>query len=398
MALQGTLETFALPDVLRLLASTKKTGILRVDTDRGHGEIQVVDGALGGGSAERAPRAEAPSDVLFEMLRSGMGSFVFDTDAQVDTSAGGQDVEAALAAAEAQLTEWSEISAVVPSPHREVTLRPEHEGDITLSSDQWRVITTIGGGCTVAQLGERLDQVELVATRAVRDLVEIDAVILSDADVVSDAASASAPVSAPVVAEPPAPVEPVVAATPKAEAPAPTEAPAIAADPDSFLAADPNPLPPLPTRQANGHAPTPDAPVTPVAPLFGDAPAAAPTEAPDAPAATAPAWEPDSFGDDSSSFFDDDDDEDPLADDPFGPDPFRIPRLPSTDEAESDSESVEMARQLSNLSPRAAQAVAAAAAATTDEEREQALAQATEDGEEPVNRGLLLKFLSSVDE
>ena len=83
MALQGTLETFALPDVLRLLASTKKSGVLRVDTERGHGEVVVVDGALAGGSAERAPLAEDPADVLFELLRSADGSFLFDTDADV---------------------------------------------------------------------------------------------------------------------------------------------------------------------------------------------------------------------------------------------------------------------------------------------------------------------------
>jgi hypothetical protein len=40
--------------------------------------------------------------------------------------------------------------------------------------------------------------------------------------------------------------------------------------------------------------------------------------------------------------------------------------------------------------------VAAAARASSDEEREAALADAVGDDEEPINRGLLLKFLSSV--
>ena len=60
------------------------------------------------------------------------------------------------------------------------------------------------------------------------------------------------------------------------------------------------------------------------------------------------------------------------------------------DQAEAD----EVARQLAMLSPRAAQAVAAAAA-DTDAERGAAL-DAVDDGDEPVDRGLLLKFLSSV--
>jgi hypothetical protein len=65
----------------------------------------------------------------------------------------------------------------------------------------------------------------------------------------------------------------------------------------------------------------------------------------------------------------------------------------------ADDEAVdadEVARQLASLSPRAARAVAAAAKADTMEDREAALADVTGDDDEPINRGLLLKFLSSV--
>ena len=65
----------------------------------------------------------------------------------------------------------------------------------------------------------------------------------------------------------------------------------------------------------------------------------------------------------------------------------------------ADDEAVdadEVARQLASLSPRAARAVAAAAKADTMEEREAALADVTGEDDEPINRGLLLKFLSSV--
>jgi hypothetical protein len=60
------------------------------------------------------------------------------------------------------------------------------------------------------------------------------------------------------------------------------------------------------------------------------------------------------------------------------------------------AEADEVAKQLASLSPKAARAVAAAARATTEEDRDAALAEASEDDEEPINRGLLLKFLSSV--
>ena len=75
------------------------------------------------------------------------------------------------------------------------------------------------------------------------------------------------------------------------------------------------------------------------------------------------------------------------------------------DEAETDAvddqdddvaDADEVARQLASLSPKAARAVAAAAKASSSEERDAALAKASEDDDEPINRGLLLKFLSSV--
>jgi hypothetical protein len=63
---------------------------------------------------------------------------------------------------------------------------------------------------------------------------------------------------------------------------------------------------------------------------------------------------------------------------------------------ENEAEADEVAKQLASLSPKAARAVAAAARAATDEERDAALAEAADEDEEPINRGLLLKFLSSV--
>lgn len=436
MALQGTLETFALPDVLRLLASTKKTGVLRVETDRGAGELLVVDGELTGGSASRAPRADRPADVLFEMLRTTDGSFVFDADASPSGGGAPQDVESALADAEAQLAEWREIEAVVPSPHRLVTLRSERDAAITLDPPQWRAVAALAGGCTVDELGGRLDLPELATARTIRDLVELGAVDLGDHDVAAvDAAPAPQAASAPVPEPAPAPepaFEPLrLADEPVAEAPAeladrvdgPNRYDAedtFSADPytseetsseDSFSSGGVSGLPPLPGVEehrngtsfggdGSGFAPAApssfgdqEPPLAPVAPLFGGSHGA------EAPSSEPAAWSNDqSFGTSpASSFFDDDDEDDPLADDPFGPDPFRIPKLPTVETA-TDPEAAEMARQLANLSPRAAQAVAAAAAATSAEERDQALAQVPQEGDEPVNRGLLLKFLSSVDE
>ncbi|MCP5028391.1 MAG: hypothetical protein GY929_19110, partial [Actinomycetia bacterium] len=84
-----------------------------------------------------------------------------------------------------------------------------------------------------------------------------------------------------------------------------------------------------------------------------------------------------------------------LGDPPPPPPPPPAPRADPAPAVDTDaSDPAEVARQLANLSPRAARAVAAAARADTDEEREAALADMDE-SDEPLNRGLLMKFLSN---
>ena len=69
MALQGTLDTFALPDVLRLLASTKKTGRLVIDGNRGTGNVWVDAGSVVGMQATGSETDASQVDVLFDKAR-----------------------------------------------------------------------------------------------------------------------------------------------------------------------------------------------------------------------------------------------------------------------------------------------------------------------------------------
>lgn len=553
MALQGTLETFALADVLRLLASTKKSGVLRIDGGRGHGEMSIADGELVGASATGAPRAERPAEVLFELLRYETGSFVFDGDIEVVTGDHPVNVDEALADAEEQLREWREIEAVVPSPTRLVTLFADRDKDITLNPRQWAAVVALGEGASTNELSERLGVAELPATRLVRDLVELGAVEIGD-EVSLLTASTSAATNV-VIADLPTTIDPVEAdlafidepdassaeESPLEDVPFEDAAPEVsgleeavldAPDSDSLDSGNldsynadldspdldspdldspgldldsggsslddilagatsaPPPPPPPPSRasfldladDSDPQAPAafqptivPDPPPPPPAPAFGGSgaplsfadapslidepapPASPPTPSPpsggplfasdpaksafappadqafaepsspafaspppppppvDPPASFAPAADPltswnddDDDGDDGLSGFHNDDESVPLfnssssspgPDDPFGPDPFIIPSFTSSpSDAKEAEEAAELARQLANLSPRAQQAVAAAAAAGTDEERAQAIDRAEEVSDEPINRNLLLKYLSSVDE
>jgi hypothetical protein len=321
VALQGTLETFALPDVLRLLATTHKTGRLRITGSAGSGSLWLDGGAIVASEASRAPLATGPTDVLFELLRYKEGEFAFDDDAVAGDPGAPAEVEDTLTASEAMLEEWKTIEAVVPSLAAWVSLRPElGDDEVTLDRAHWHQVVAVAGGATVEQLGEQLGQGELAVSRTVKELVELGLVDLGDAP-----AGASTFVPSHVLTEP----EPEAAPVAESEPPVLT----VVEDPPSF---------------ESDERFDPSALVIEEPTYGGESAAAEPSPV----AAAAP--------------------EDDLAD------------------------AAEIARQLANLSPKAAKAVAAAAKATTDEEREAALAE-VDDTEDPINRGLLLKFLGSVN-
>ena len=312
MALQGTLDTFALPDVLRLLASTKKTGRLVIAGNRGTGSVWVDAGSVVGTEATGTIPDAGAVDVLFELLRYADGSFTFETGTTPPDRSPSRAVEPLLVDAERQLTEWREIEAVVPSMEAWISLASELEGEeILIAADRWTMIVAIGSGTSVTGVGHTLKLGELDVCRHVKELVELGLVKVNTT--------------------------------------------------------------PLPTLRAVEEM------------TFGTEAEASPTAATWDPfAIEIPGVDPVTSDDAAES------DAQPFAD----VDVSDIEDETTNDHDPADAD--EVAQQLASLSPKAARAVAAAARANTDEERDAALAEAAEDDEEPINRGLLLKFLSSV--
>jgi hypothetical protein len=177
LALQGTLDTFALPDVLRLLAATAKTGCLQIEGDRGRGVVWVAEGRVAAASADRAP--DAPLDeVIFELLRYGTGSFRFAVDAgAVGVEGDGDDIEAALLRAMALLDEWHALEPVVPSMSHGITLVDDLPHDhVTIDAGTWRTLATVAGGRTVGDLANDLGVGELEVSRVVYGMVQLGVV------------------------------------------------------------------------------------------------------------------------------------------------------------------------------------------------------------------------------
>ncbi|MDQ1423711.1 MAG: resuscitation-promoting factor RpfA, partial [Acidimicrobiaceae bacterium] len=180
VALQGTLDTFALPDVLRLLASTKKTGRLVIAGNRGTGSVWVDTGAVVGSEATGTMPEAGAVDVLFELLRYADGSFTFETGTTAPDPTPSRAVEPLLVDAERQLVEWREIEAVVPSMDAWISLVADLEGEeILIAADRWRTIVAIGSGTSVTGVGHSQKLGELDVCREIKELVELGLVKVS---------------------------------------------------------------------------------------------------------------------------------------------------------------------------------------------------------------------------
>ncbi len=341
VALQGTIETFALTDVLRLLSSTKKTGCLHLTGGRGNGSIWVDGGQIVASEVSSAPRADGSTEVVFELLRFKEGEFVFEADVEAPSKGSGEDVEPVLEQAEAMLEEWKSIEAVVPSLDSWLSLAPELPDDeVSIDRDRWKLVSLVGGGTTVGALADALELGELGVSRQAKELVESGLVAIGDAP-----AGASTPTVASVAA-PASDDGPVLTLAPE--------------DDDEAIDA--------------GAIDVEVIDVEVVSETFGD------SEFEPFDLAGLVVEETDLVTDAGS--------EGPAAVD-------EAPTVAPTPPPEP-TDAAEIARQLANLSPKAAKAVAAAAKATTQEERERALAE-VDDSEDPINRDLLIKFLGSVN-
>ena len=219
MSLQGSLDTFALTDVLVLLASTKKDGELKVKGARGEGKIWVDKGEIV--QAAIGTKAVPAVDAVFELLRMPEGNFVFEAGSAAPKAGEPESIDLVLADSQARLAEWRDIEKVVPHLDCMVAMAAEAPGDsVVVSAEQWRLLASFGDGHSVRELMERRSLGEFDASKVVKELVESGLATLQTE--LAPAKAAAPKVKAPEPAPAPAPK---AEEQPKAEEAKPAEQP-----------------------------------------------------------------------------------------------------------------------------------------------------------------------------
>lgn len=217
MSLTGTLDVFPVEEVLRLLARSRKTGCLRVESAGHQGRVFVAGGSLtfattttdeevrrqiinaglvapddfrkielsGAALTEVLAPSVNPSDLtdfireqivesLFRLRRGGKGQFDFLVDVATRYPTGQAfDPEVAIGESDRRAMEWSDIEAVIPDLDTRYRLSRLLGGEdaVTITSSTWRILAAVESGANTHELGEKLGLSKFRAARELANLV-----------------------------------------------------------------------------------------------------------------------------------------------------------------------------------------------------------------------------------
>lgn len=178
--LQGSLDNVSLDEVLGFLASSSKSGVLRISGDRGTGSVWVTDGQMVAADTTQGGAGATFHEVVFELLRFTSGSFAFDFDETNASPGSPTQIEGVLAQANKLLVEWRAIETVIPGLDYRITPAPNLPADqVTITEDEWTTILAVGTSSRVEEVASRLHLGQLEGLRRMKGLVERKLIFIS---------------------------------------------------------------------------------------------------------------------------------------------------------------------------------------------------------------------------
>lgn len=216
MSLTGALEAFPLPEVLRLLARSGKSGTLRIDASDLQGRIYLTDGSLSYATTRREEDlvddlvgaglidsqdwvlverrekdvvevlaadateqqltdllADQIADVIFRLMRRSDGDFEFSESVGPRYNTGiSVDIDASIAEAEKRNAQWSEIEEVIPAITFHLRMVPDlnDRNEVSVPSTTWRVLAALQGEGSIEEVARRLGMTDFAVAQIMAGL------------------------------------------------------------------------------------------------------------------------------------------------------------------------------------------------------------------------------------
>lgn len=244
--LEGTLDTFTLPDIFQLLAFTKKTGCLHLDRERSVGRVWFKDGEvyyaiassgrlmlgkrlvgaglvttdqvkdaleqqkdrqgtrlgrilLDMGALDEATLKEFVreqiQDSIFDLMRWSDGNFRFEHPIETDEAIGlSVSVENLIMEGSRRLEEWDAVRKKIPSRDAVVDMAPapgESGVEVNLKPEEWRLLALVDGRRTVGDLVELSGKGEFMTCKLLYGMVGAGLLEVRDSEVAGSSSIAA---------------------------------------------------------------------------------------------------------------------------------------------------------------------------------------------------------------
>lgn len=185
LVLQGTLETLALPELLGLLAQSRKTGALWLDAANSSAVLYIAEGRCCAAESGEAgdPLTDASAllarviDVCFAVERADDGTFRFGPEEPTWACDDTVDLEVAIDELARLVEEWRDIQAVIPSLDCRIRLADElGVEELTVDRERWQLIVSLDGRRSVRDLVRKTNRPVLDVCHAILTLVDAGAV------------------------------------------------------------------------------------------------------------------------------------------------------------------------------------------------------------------------------
>ena len=152
-AFAGSVSQFKVIDILRLLASEGKTGVLNFQKGTEKGKIYVNKGTLFHAICKDGVGEEA----VFAILTWTEGNFNFTQNVTNEEKNIEKDTPSLLEEATKHLEKWQQIKEIVPSQDLVFKLSSKRAPDeVKLKHEEWSVLSQIDGKTTVGEISKEL--------------------------------------------------------------------------------------------------------------------------------------------------------------------------------------------------------------------------------------------------
>ena len=167
MSLQGNLSDFSLADLFQLIGLGRRTGCLKIDSEKGHGEIFFDDGLIVNAKNDLFK----DEDAVYDMFAWEEGKFFFSTDEKPSVQTMLIDWQNLILEAARRVDELSELRKTLPDDSAILILLDAEESNIDnikLTNGDLKILSLINGKRTVSEIIEKVngDSLEIKKTLA----------------------------------------------------------------------------------------------------------------------------------------------------------------------------------------------------------------------------------------